>query len=87
MLSTDVIESTRLQSLAFFKADPEHFDLIFVANATAAIKLVMDCLSDHSQRAASWFSYHADSHTSLVGIRETAGRFSRCFMSDQEVYD
>ena len=87
MLSTDVIESTRLQALAFFKADPKHFDLIFVANATAAIKLVMDCLSDHSQRAASWYSYHADSHTSLVGIRETAGRFSRCFMSDQEVDD
>ena len=87
MLSTDVIESTRLQSLAFFKADPEHFDLIFVANATAAIKLVMDCLSDHSQRAASWYSYHTDSHTSLVGVRETAGRSSRCFTSDKEVDD
>ena len=85
MLSTDVVESTRLRSLAFFKADPEHFDLIFVANATAAIKLVMDCLSDHSQRAESWYSYHADSHTSLVGVRETAGRSSRCFMSDKEV--
>ena len=87
MLSTDVIESTRLQSLAFFKADPEHFDLIFVASATAAIKLVRDCLSDHSQRAASWYSYHTDSHTSLVGVRETAGRSSRCFMSDKEVDD
>ena len=87
MLSTDVIESTRLQALAFFKADPEHFDLIFVANATAAIKLVMDCLSNHSRRAASWYSYHTDSHTSLVGIRETAGRSSRCFMSDKEVDD
>ena len=87
MLSTDVIESTRLQALAFFKADPEHFDLIFVANATAAIKLVMDCLSDHSQRAASWYSYHTDSHTSLVGVREAAGRSSRCFISDKEVND
>ena len=87
MLSTDVVESTRLQALAFFKADPEHFDLIFVANATAAIKLVMDCLSDHSQRAKSWYSYHADSHTSLVGVREIAGRPSRYFMSDKEVDD
>ena len=85
MLSTDVVESTRLQALAFFKADPEHFDLIFVANATAAIKLVMDCLSDHSQRAPSWYSYHKDAHTSLVGVRETAGKSSRCFMSDEEV--
>ena len=87
MLSTDVIESTRLQALAFFKADPEHFDLIFVANATAAIKLVTECLCDHSRRATSWYSYHADSHTSLVGVRETAGGSSRCFMSDKEVDD
>ena len=87
MLSTDVIEHTRLQALRFFKADPEHFDLIFVANATAAIKLVMDCLSDHSRRAASWYSYHADSHTSLVGVREAAGGSSRCFKSDRDVDD
>ena len=87
MLSTGIIESTRLQALAFFRADPEHFDLIFTANATAAIKLVMDCLSDHSQRAVSWYSYHVDSHTSLVGVRETAGGYSRCFMSDREVED
>lgn len=87
MLSTGVIESTRLQALAFFNADPDDFDLIFVANATAAIKLVMDCLTDHSQRAASWYSYHADSHTSLVGVRQAAGGSSRCFMSDEEVDD
>ncbi|CAF9926157.1 hypothetical protein IMSHALPRED_006873 [Imshaugia aleurites] len=85
MLSTDVIELTRLQALTFFKADPEHFDLIFVANATAAIKLVMECVSNHSRRASSWYSYHADSHTSLVGVRETAGGSSRCFKSDKEV--
>ena len=87
MLSTEIIESTRLQALAFFKADPKHFDLIFVANATAAIKLVMDCLSDHSQKAASWYSYHADAHTSLVGIREIADGSSRCFLSNIEVDD
>lgn len=85
MLSTDVIESTRLQALTFFKADPEHFDLIFVANATAAIKLVMDCMFNHSQKAASWYGYHVDSHTSLVGVREIAGRSYECFKSDKEV--
>ena len=47
VLSTDSVESARLQALHFFRADPEHFDLIFVANATAAIKLVLDCLSDY----------------------------------------
>ena len=87
MLSSDVIESTRAQALAFFKADPEHFDLIFVANATAAIKLVMGCFSDHSRKAASWYSYHGDSHTSLVGVREAVGVTSRCFKSDEEVND
>ena len=87
VLSTDVIESTRLQALRFFKADPEHFDLIFVANATSAIKLVMDCLADHSRRAVSWYNYHTDSHTSLVGVRENTGAFSRCFLSDKEVDD
>lgn len=85
MLSTDVIESTRLQALAFFKADPEHFDLIFVANATAAIKLVMDCMFNNNQKAASWYGYHVDSHTSLVGVRETAGGTHQCFKSDKEV--
>ena len=87
MLSTDIIESTRLGALAFFKADREHFDLIFVTNATAAIKMVMDCLSDHSRRAASWYRYHADSHISLVGVRETVGGSSVCFNSDTEVSD
>ena len=85
VLSTDVIESTRLRALTFFKADPEHFDLIFVANATAAIKLVMDCMFNHSRRAASWYGYHADSHTSLVGVRENAGGSYGCFKSDKEV--
>ena len=85
MLSSDVIESTRAQALAFFKAGPEHFDLIFVANATAAITLVMDCISDHSRKAASWYSYHVDSHTSVVGVREAVGESSRCFKSDKEV--
>lgn len=86
MLSTDRIESTRIQTLKFFQADPEHFDMIFVANATAAIKLVMDCMFDYSRKEGGfWYGYHGDAHTSLVGIREVAGRGSRCFESDDEV--
>ncbi len=88
MLSTDRIESTRVKALDFFKADPEHFDLIFVANATAAIKLVMDCMSDYSRSKESqgfWYGYHGDSHTSLVGVREVAGLNLRCFDSDGDV--
>ena len=92
VLSTDSVESARLQALHFFRADPEHFDLIFVANATAAIKLVLDCLSDFRRCDESghtlsgfWYGYHADLHTSLVGARDRSKSTARCFESDEEV--
>lgn len=86
MLSTNRIESTRCEALKFFGADPERFDLIFVANATAAIKMVMDCMLDYSRKDGGfWYGYHGDAHTSLVGIREVADHGSRCFESDQDV--
>ncbi|KAI7775281.1 hypothetical protein LA080_007081 [Diaporthe eres] len=70
-LSTIRIEDTRLRALQFFNADPADFDLIFVANATAGIKLVAEAL-----RAAPGgfeYAYHQSAHTSLVGLREEAG--------------
>ncbi|KAL8918768.1 MAG: hypothetical protein Q9208_007165 [Pyrenodesmia sp. 3 TL-2023] len=81
LLSTHTIETARQRTLRFFRADPERFDLIFVANATAAIKLVADGLRDED----TWCGYHADSHTSLVGLRQLASAGSRCFFSDAEV--
>lgn len=90
LLSTRRIESVRAQVLAFFKADPIYFDVVFVANATAAIKLVMESFRDHGHGEAAdgfWYGYHADSHTSLVGVREVAAAGSRCFASDSEVED
>ena len=87
-LSTLRIEAVRARMLEFFKADPKHFDLIFVANTTAAIKMVMDgmCGSAQSPEADSfWYGYHADSHTSLVGGREIASAGAMCFASDQDV--
>jgi molybdenum cofactor sulfurtransferase len=90
LLSTLRIESVRAQVLKFFKADPASFDVVFLANATAAIKLVMDALRDHDrgQRTNSfWYGYHADSHTSLVGVREVATAGAKCFASDLEVED
>lgn len=71
--------------LRFFKADPSHFDLIFVANTTAAIKLVVDSFQACNSRAGFWYGYHSDSHTSLVGARELAIAGSRCFYSDADV--
>ncbi|RAK82508.1 putative molybdenum cofactor sulfurase protein (HxB) [Aspergillus fijiensis CBS 313.89] len=83
-LSTQRIDDTRLRALRFFNADPQEFDLVFVANATAAIKLVADALRDATTQGF-WYGYHVDAHTSLVGARELAALGSRCFMSDNEV--
>ena len=80
-LSTNRIEDTRLKVLHFFKADPEHFDVVFVANATAGIKLVMDAFKNID--GGFNFGYHVASHTSLVGVRESAVS-SRC-LDDEDV--
>lgn len=88
------VEDVRKRALSFFGADPEHFDLVFVMNATAAIKLVLDALKDLPSRWSPektfrgpglWFGYHAESHTSLIGGRELADAGSHCFLSDEEV--
>ncbi|KAM3086528.1 hypothetical protein ACMFMF_000476 [Clarireedia jacksonii] len=78
-LSTTRVENTRLSVLRFFKADPEHFDVVFVANATAGVKLVMDAFRGPPKGFA--YGYHQDSHTSLVGVRESATS-SRCLDSE-----
>lgn len=69
--STSRIDDVRLRVLQFFNADPSEFDLVFVANATAGIKLVAEAF----RAAPGGFSYvyHQASHTSLVGVREEAG--------------
>ncbi len=91
-LSTSRIDDVRLRVLQFFNADPEDYDVVFVANATAGIKLVVEAFRDNEQGQQNslndtgfWYGYHRDSHTSLVGIREVAGAGHRCFESDEEV--
>ncbi|KAH8675321.1 MOSC N-terminal beta barrel domain-containing protein [Xylariales sp. PMI_506] len=69
-LSTSRIEDTRLRVLQFFNADPADFDLVFVANATAAIKLVAETF--RALPEGFCYAYHQASHTSLVGLREEA---------------
>ncbi|RDW68523.1 hypothetical protein BP5796_09180 [Coleophoma crateriformis] len=80
-LSTDRISITRSKVLQFFNADPEEYDIVFVANATAGIKLVAEGF--RSQSGGFMYAYHQDSHTSLVGIREVATA-NRC-LNDEEV--
>ncbi|MCJ1319900.1 hypothetical protein MMC15_005236 [Xylographa vitiligo] len=89
-LSTKRIEHVRLRVLRFFKADPRDFDIVFVANATAAIKLVATAFQDYRyepNQSGFWYGYHDDAHTSLVGVRCLASAGSRRFESDTEVED
>ncbi|KAH3938403.1 hypothetical protein HBH53_260410 [Parastagonospora nodorum] len=51
-------------SSIFFDADPDHFDVVFTANATPAIKLVIECFSNLSSRFNH--VYHRNCHTSLI---------------------
>lgn len=80
------VDAVREKVLRLFKADLKEFDLVFVANATAAIKLTVECLRDYAQATQKrlWYKYHRDAHTSLVGSREFSSR-SRCFRNDDEV--
>lgn len=80
-LCTNRIEDIRLKALHFFNADPEHFDLVFVANATAGIKLVGEAFRE--LKGGFSYNYHKDAHTSLIGLREVA-RESRC-LGDKDV--
>lgn len=87
-LSGDVVDQVRLKTLQFLGADPNDFDLIFVANATAAIKLVAESFRDLAEKTRErrfWYGYHKDAHTSLVGIRELTHGNAHCFETDQEV--
>ena len=89
-LSGDVVDEVRLKTLKFLGADPEDFDLVFVANATAAIKLVADSFRDLAEKTRErrfWYGYHKDAHTSIVGVRELAHGHHHCFETDQEVED
>ena len=85
-LSTLKIEEVRLRALQFFNASPDDFDLVFVQNATAAIKLVTEIIQSHSEKEGGfWYAYHGDAHTSLVGIREVAKAGYACFSRDEDV--
>lgn len=80
-LSSSRIEDVRLRLLTFFGADPSEFDLVFVSNATAAIKLVVEAF--RASPGGFDYAYHQSAHTSLVGIREEAK--TSCCVDDSAV--
>ena len=77
-----MVEQTRQKVLKLFNADPDHWDVVFTANATAAVKLVMECFAGHEQGFD--YLYHRNAHTSLVGVREQA-QHSRCLATAEEM--
>ena len=81
-LSTQRIDDVRLEVLRFVNADPDLFDVVFTANATAAVKLVAEAFRDHPEGFD--YGYHVDSHTSLVGVREVA-RQATCLANENSV--
>ncbi|PKY03826.1 PLP-dependent transferase [Aspergillus campestris IBT 28561] len=78
------VADARTQLLRFFGASPLHFDLVFTANATAAVKLVGECLAQGGGGRGFRYVYHQDAHTSLVGVRQMAAE-SVCLEDDAAV--
>ncbi|KAK4145467.1 putative molybdenum cofactor sulfurase [Dichotomopilus funicola] len=61
------VDAIRLATLRFLGADPDHFDLVFTANATAAIKLVADTFRDLGEGVV------VDGKASGVGVGKKKG--------------
>ena len=67
--STLKVEEAREKVLAFFNADPEHYDVVFTLNASGALKLVGEA---YPWEAGVQFLLTADNHNSVNGMREYA---------------
>ena len=67
--STALINQTRTQLLRFVDASPDEYTVIFVANTSAAIKLVAESFPFYSE---SGLVLSADNHNSMNGVREFA---------------
>ncbi|KAG9288975.1 hypothetical protein G9A89_015524 [Geosiphon pyriformis] len=69
-LSTDRVNNVRARILKHFDANPDHYTVIFTANATSAIKLVGETFP--WEKGATSFRYLREAHTSLLGLRSYA---------------
>ena len=75
------IITIRQRVLEAFNANPKYFDIVFVANATAGIKLVADGFA--GSKEGFQYKYLKDVHTSLVGLGELSAE--RQSLSEEEV--
>lgn len=67
--SMDDSDRTRAAVLAYFKADPREYDVIFTSGATGAILLLQHFMFEGGELLLS-----ADNHNSVNGLREVAKR-------------
>lgn len=67
--TNELLCSVKQKVLKLLNADPFEYSLVFTANATAAMKLVGECM----QKAK--FVYLRDAHTSMVGLRALAQEY------------
>ncbi|XP_065337398.1 molybdenum cofactor sulfurase 2 isoform X1 [Cloeon dipterum] len=70
-LSSDVVEQTRERVLSFFGTSSLKYDVIFTSGATQALAIVANCFSWRDGQA---YAYFAESHTSVVGVRQVAAQ-------------
>lgn len=73
--STDALERARHDVRRFFAADERDWEVVFVANATGAIRLVAESYPFDGRRACV---LTADNHNSVNGIREHARARDAC---------
>lgn len=71
LASTRWVTDARAAVLAFVDAEPAEYDVVFTANASAAIKLVGESFP---LEASSRLVLTADNHNSVLGTREFARR-------------
>jgi selenocysteine lyase/cysteine desulfurase len=71
LASTRWVTDARAAALAFVDAEPAEYDVVFTANASAAIKLVGESFP---LEASSRLVLTADNHNSVLGTREFARR-------------
>lgn len=69
--STARLDRARMRVLAFLRADPAEYDVVFTANASAALRLVAE---GFPFTAGSRFVLTADNHNSVNGVRCFAER-------------
>lgn len=66
-------QAARLALLDFFAADPSEYDIVFTANASAALRLVGESYP-YSAGSSSQLVLPVDAHNSVNGLREFAVR-------------